>query len=83
MPKPSIVSWLMEDMLKPGIHYVEIKSDFSNLEEKYNWCLNNLDECKKIAENGKKYIEQFFDSNKERDITNRVLNIYCKTVNIL
>jgi hypothetical protein len=83
MPKPTIVSWLMEDDLIPGKHYIEIKADFSDLEEKYQWCLKNLEECKKISENGRKYIEQFLDSNKEKKIVKKILEVYCKTVKIL
>ena len=80
MPKPTISSWIMEDTLIPGIHYVEIMNDYSDLEEKYNWCLNNLNECNKIADNGKKYIQQFLNINTEKEITKQLIEIYCKTV---
>jgi len=82
MSQPTISSWIMEDTLISGTHYIEIKSDNSDLEEKYNWCLNNLEECKKIAENGKKYIEQFLDKENEEKITNRIIEIYCDTIKI-
>ena len=82
MPKPTVCSWIMEDKLISGTHYIEIKSDYSNLEEKYKWCLNNLEECKKIAENGKKYIEQFLNQENEIKITNKIIEIYCKTIKI-
>jgi hypothetical protein len=82
MPKPTVCSWVMEDKLISGTHYIEIKSDYSNLEEKYKWCLNNLETCKKIAENGKKYIEQFLNQENEKKITNKIIEIYCKTVKI-
>ena len=82
MPRPIISSWIMEDTLIPGTHYIEINSDYSDLEEKYNWCLNNLEECKKIAKNGKKYIEQFLDKENEEKITNKVIEIYYKTIKI-
>ena len=80
MPKPTVSSWIMEDTLIPGIHYVEITRDCSDLEEKYNWCLNNLDECKKIADNGKKYIQQFLNINTEKEITKQLIEIYCNTI---
>ena len=80
MPKPTVSSWIMEDTLIPGIHYVEIMNDYSDLEEKYNWCLNNLNECNKIADNGKKYIQQFLNINTEKEITKQLIEIYCKTV---
>ena len=80
MPKPTMSSWIMEDTLIAGIHYVEIMNNYSDLEEKYNWCLNNLDECNKIAENGKKYIQQFLNIDNEKEITKRIIDIYCKTI---
>jgi len=82
MPKPTICSWIMEDKLISGTHYIEIKSDYSDLEEKYKWCLNNLEECKKIAENSKTYIEQFLNQENEKKITNKIIEIYCKTIKI-
>jgi hypothetical protein len=82
MPKPTICSWIMEDKLISGTHYIEIKSDYSDLEEKYNWCLNNLEECKKIAENSKTYIEQFLNKENEKKITNKIIEIYYKTIKI-
>jgi hypothetical protein len=82
MPRPTVCSWIMEDKLISGTHYIEIKSDYSDLEEKYKWCLNNLEKCKIIAENGKKYIEQFLNQENEIKITNKIIEIYCKTVKI-
>jgi hypothetical protein len=82
MPKPTVCSWIMEDKLISGTHYIEIKSDYSDLEEKYKWCLNNLEECKKIAENSKTYIEQFLNQENEKKITNKIIEIYCKTIKI-
>ena len=80
MPKPTVSSWIMEDTLIAGIHYVEIMNDYSDLEEKYNWCLNNLEECKKIADNGKEYMQQFLNINTEKEITKQLIDIYCNTV---
>jgi hypothetical protein len=82
MSKPTVCSWIMEDKLISGTHYIEIKSDYSDLEEKYKWCLNNLEKCKKVAEAGKKYIEQFLNQENEKKITNKIIEIYCKTIKI-
>ena len=57
MPQPTMCSWLMENKLKPWVHYVPLANDFNDVEEKYNWCINNLDKCEEIAINSKKYIE--------------------------
>ena len=40
MPRPTKISWLMEDTLVPGKHYILIKDDFSDIDEKFKWCEN-------------------------------------------
>jgi len=82
MPKPTICSWFMEDKLIDGIHYVEIKSDFSNLEERFNWCCNNLDKCLSIIQNAKRYVKQFLNDETEKKITKKLIEIYIETVKI-
>jgi len=44
--------WFQKYM-KPKVHYVPIKSDLSDLHEQLQWCLDNDDQCKKIATNAK------------------------------
>ena len=34
MPRPKYESWFMEGRLQPGVHYIEIKDDYSDLEPK-------------------------------------------------
>lgn len=82
MPKPRICSWYMEDTLKPFIHYIPLNDDFSDLEEKYNWCLNNYEECEFISNNATQYIEQFMDENNENEITRKVIETYLDRVHI-
>lgn len=43
-------SWEYDQYL-PGIHYVEIANDFSDLPEKYAWCLAHPDECQRMVQN--------------------------------
>jgi hypothetical protein len=82
MPVPKICSWFMEDKLQPFIHYVPVNDDFSDLENKYNWCLNNDSLCENISRNATQYIEQFMNENKENEITKRVIETYLERVNI-
>jgi hypothetical protein len=42
------------DKLKHRKNVIEIKSDLSDLEEQYQWCLKNDAKCRKIAEEGVK-----------------------------
>ncbi|GHT38513.1 hypothetical protein AGMMS49593_08040 [Endomicrobiia bacterium] len=46
-------------------HYVEIKSDYSNLEEQLNYCIKHTNKALKIIENAHMWIEQFNDKKKE------------------
>ena len=49
--------------LKPWKHYVPIKSDLSDLEEKILWCKSNDDECKKIVKRAQEFAKLYY--NKE------------------
>ena len=48
--------WYYKD-LKEWIHYIPVKADLSDLEEKYQWALHNDEKCKRIAENGREFIK--------------------------
>ena len=76
MAKPKIESWFMESKLVADYHYIEINDDYSNLEEKLNYYINNLDECLKIIENANTYVSQFKDYNREKLISLLVLEKY-------
>ncbi len=39
-----------QHMMKPGVHYIPIKEDLSDLLEKIEWCRAHDDECRQIAE---------------------------------
>lgn len=78
MAKPECNSWLMEYKLKPNIHYIELKSDFSDLLEKYNWCEHNSEKCKEIIKNANKFMSQFEDNSREELIEKMVMEEYFK-----
>ena len=67
MRKPRYETWFMEGRLEPGVHYVALKDDFSDLEEKiayYNQD-QNLDEALAIIANAHQYVAQFLDPEQE------------------
>ena len=76
MVKPTVSSWLMEDLLIPNFHYVEIKEDFSDLYEKYLWCENNQEKCIEIINNANKFMNTFKNNTKEGELEEEVLNKY-------
>lgn len=71
--KPSIYSWLMEDKLIANVHYLEVKWDWSDLEEKVMWCLDNLDECELIGKMGRCWMRRFLMEDRERLISKKVV----------
>lgn len=82
MPKPTRESWLLESQLIPYVHYVPINDDLDDLDEVYKWCINNDDHCKQIAENGKRYMEMFFDEENEKEIYRMIYERYKQFVGV-
>ena len=75
MSKPGIYSWLMEDRLIAGIHYLEVKWDWSDLEEKVRWCLSNEEECEDIGRMGRCWMRRFLNKEREIEILKRVVDV--------
>lgn len=65
MPKPKYETWFMEGTLIPNYHYMLIKDDYSDLEERMNYYIEHPDEANQIIDNAHRYIEQF--KNKEQE----------------
>jgi len=80
MPLSYVETWKMESKLIPYIHYVPLNNNFSDLDEKMDWCINNLDKCEDIAFMSKLYILQFFDKKKEDNIIKEIIEVYKKNV---
>jgi hypothetical protein len=78
MPKPKYESWFMEGKLKDGVHYIKVKDDFSDAEEKIKFYMNENDKCLEIIENAKKFVRQFKDVKQERLIQLLILKQYFK-----
>eukprot|EP00553_Chaetoceros_curvisetus_P003756 CAMPEP_0204612276 /NCGR_PEP_ID=MMETSP0717-20131115/372_1 /ASSEMBLY_ACC=CAM_ASM_000666 /TAXON_ID=230516 /ORGANISM="Chaetoceros curvisetus" /LENGTH=244 /DNA_ID=CAMNT_0051624295 /DNA_START=252 /DNA_END=986 /DNA_ORIENTATION=- len=86
MPRPTKTSYLMEERLEPWIHYVAVKDDWSNLEKKVKWCINNSDKAKKIAERGSLWVHDLYMDegaeveNKEigKEMLKRYLEFFIK-----
>lgn len=49
--KSDFIHWC-DSELKPGIHYLGIKEDLSDLREKLDWCKSHDEECRQIASAG-------------------------------
>ncbi len=76
MPRPTCETWFMEGKLKANVHYIEVKEDFSDLEERLNYYIANPSEAERILENAHNYVAQFFDEEREDLIALGVLDKY-------
>lgn len=76
MPKPTYETWFMEGRLIPNYHYIEIKSDYSDLEEQLTFYINNTDAALQIVKNAHSYVSQFKNNRREDIISLMVLQKY-------
>ncbi|MFI3314151.1 MAG: glycosyl transferase family 90 [Rikenellaceae bacterium] len=76
MPKPKYETWFMEGTLIPNYHYIEIKEDFSDLEERLTYYINNPDKAEEIVKNANDYVAQFKDDKREGIISHLVMKSY-------
>jgi hypothetical protein len=58
MPRPTYETWFMEGTLIPGYHYVEIRPDYSDLEERMRYYIEHPDEAEAIIAHAHEYVAQ-------------------------
>lgn len=81
MPKPTYETWFMEGKLQGGEHFIEIKPDFSDLEEQLEFYLANPKKCLQIISNANQYCKQFYKKNSEKLCNILVLEKYFSLIN--
>ena len=76
MPLPTYETWFMEGRLIPNYHYVLIKEDYSDLEERLNYYIEHEDEALEIIKHANEYVLQFQNKKQEDLISLMVLDKY-------
>lgn len=76
MPRPTYETWFMEGQLLPGVHYVEIKADLSDLEEQMRYYMAHPSEAETIIRNANAWVDQFRDREREDLLSLLVLERY-------
>ena len=76
MPEPTYETWYMEGTLLPGVHYVPIRKDFSDLEEKMDYYLSHPAEAQDIIRNANEYTRKFLHADAEQAIGLLVMEKY-------
>lgn len=60
-------------------HFVPIKDDFSDLQEKYYWCESNQEKCKEIVKNCKKLFQTIYN---HKNVAAYMDNVVDKLMNL-
>ena len=55
--KVTLSSELMDNWLKPYVHYIPVEMDLSDLGKKVEWAIKHDDLARKIAENGRDFVK--------------------------
>ena len=80
-PRHTCETWFMEGRLIPNYHYIEVKPDFSDLEERLHYYIDHPYEAEAIIQHAHEYVAQFKDMHRERLISLLVLNKYFEITN--
>jgi len=81
MPRPRFETWFMEGTLIPGYHYIEVRDDFSDVEEKLGHYSRHPEEAEAIIKHANEYVAQFRDKRRERLVSLLVLDKYFSITN--
>lgn len=76
MPRPRFETWFMEGRLEPYRHYVPLRDDCADLEEKMDHYATHTGEALEIIANAQQHVAQFKDRRRERLISLLVARKY-------
>lgn len=76
MTRPTCETWFMEGTLKPDVHYIEVREDFADIEEKLRHYAAHPDEAQQIIDAAHAYVDQFRDNEREELIQLMVMQRY-------
>lgn len=76
MPRPTWETWFMEGSLEPDRHYVEVKPDFSDLEERMDHYLSRPSLAREIMAEAHAHVDRFRDPRREDLVSLLTLHKY-------
>ena len=76
MPRPRWETWFMEGSLEPERHYVEVKPDFSDLEERMDHYLGHPALAREIIAEAHAHVDRFRDRHREDLVSLLTLHKY-------
>lgn len=81
MRRPRYETWFMEGSLIPGFHYVEVKDDYSDIDDKVEHYINNPCEANFILRNANRHANSFYNSKIEELVSLLIFDkylLYCE-----
>lgn len=75
-PKLEYETWFMEGLLRPGVHYIQLRNDLTDLDDKIEWCENNPEKVKQIVLNANSWVHRFQNRHIEALTAALVLKKY-------
>jgi hypothetical protein len=66
--------WFYDDF-EPWKNYIPIRDDFSDIDEKFEWCESNPEECQKIIENNLNLFQKVYRYQNVVDYTLTVIDL--------
>lgn len=66
--------WFYDDFI-PWVHYIPVRDDFSDLDEKFEWCESHQQECEQIIKNS---IDLFEKTYRFQNVVNYTLGVIDK-----
>lgn len=76
MTRPHFETWFMEGTLIPDYHYVLLRDDYADLEEKLTYYKQNPHAAQTIIHNAHNYLQPFFNARQERLLQLLVMQRY-------
>ncbi|MBN9000187.1 MAG: lipopolysaccharide biosynthesis protein [Rhizobiales bacterium] len=76
MPRPAYETWFMEGTLLPGVHYVELRPDFADLDDTIAYFDRHEDEARAIIANANAHAAKYAVARDERLASLLILQKY-------
>lgn len=76
MPKPRFETWFMEGTLIPDYHYIHIKDDFSDLEDRIKYYIKHPGKAEEILAHAHAHVAQFRNKKNESLISLMTIQKY-------
>jgi hypothetical protein len=73
MPPPRVETFFGEGLLRPYVHYIPLRLDTSDLEDKVRYCEAHLSQCEAVAREGRRYAARYRNLEDVYEVGSHVL----------